>query len=88
MGLIKIFKDNQSLKNDLRLQQIENGKKQDVIRELRKEYINLQNENKKINDELKSNKKIIREIKRENRELKEVIESGRKKNRARSNTRK
>lgn len=88
MGLIKVFKENQNLKNDLILQQIENGKKQDVIRELRKEYINLQNKNKKINDELKNNKKIIREIKRENRELKEVIESGRKKNRTRSNARK
>lgn len=88
MGLIKIFKENKKLKQDLRLQQIENGKKQDVIRELRKEYINLQNENKKINDELKNNKKIIREIKRENREFKEVIESGRKKNRTRSNARK
>lgn len=88
MGLIKIFKNYQSQKNDLRLQQIENGKKQDIIRELRKENTNLQNENKKINDELKNNKKTIREIKRENRELKEVIESGRKKNRTRSNTRK
>lgn len=50
MGLIKIFKENKKLKNDLRLQQIENGKKQDRIREL-------QRENRELKEVIESGRK-------------------------------
>ena len=50
MGLIKIFKENKKLKNDLKLQQIENGKKQDRIREL-------QSENRELKEVIESGRK-------------------------------
>ena len=50
MGLIKIFKENKKLKQDLYFQQVENSNKQDKIRKLKKEI-------KELKEEIESGRK-------------------------------